>query len=239
MAENVTKNTDTVYQRIYEFFRYVTEEKKMMRKGDFYTRSGLCDGYFRVGNAKGKVDVSVRTIQGIMNLFPNANLEYFIFGKGEMFVREADKEREKQIVVVSDNPKVGMPYFDVDFRGGFDVIENCQHITPSSYISIAGYNKEGNIWCNISGDSMYPVIKSGDKICIREVRDIESISYGDIYAIVTEEMRTVKYVTRSDKEGYIRLVPENRDPKFGDYQDIPMSSITKMFKVLGSVRVFF
>ena len=68
--------------------------------------------------------------------------------------------------------------------------------------------------------------------------DITSIIYGEIYAIVTEEMRTVKYVTRSELKDHIRLVPENKSARYGDYQDIPLSNIRKMFRVVGSVHLF-
>ena len=87
---------------------------------------------------------------------------------------------------------------------------------------------------------MSPRINSGDKICIREIR-IDDIIYGEIYALVIGEsydMRTVKWITRSPEAGMIRLVPENKDPRYGDYQDIRIADIRKVFKVLGAVRSF-
>lgn len=44
-------------------------------------------------------------------------------------------------------------------------------------------------------------------------------------------MRTVKWVVRSNDENKIRLVPENKDSKYGDFQDIWKSDIIKVFKV--------
>ena len=134
----------------------------------------------------------------------------------------------------------GTPYFDVDFLGGFDEMVNDQTIMPSYYIDIQPYNRNGNVWCNITGDSMSPRINSGDKICIREI-NIEDIIYGEIYALVigqTEIMRTVKWVIRSPENGKIRLVPENKDPRYGDYQDIDKFDVRKVFKVIGSIRTF-
>ena len=131
-------------------------------------------------------------------------------------------------------------YFDVDFLGGFDEMVNDQTIMPSYYIDIQPYNRNGNVWFNITGDSMSPRINSGDKICIREI-NIEDIIYGEIYALVigqTEIMRTVKWVIRSPENGKIRLVPENKDPRYGDYQDIDKIDVRKVFKVIGSIRTF-
>lgn len=145
------------------------------------------------------------------------------------FIEEnEDREREN-----------GMPYFDVDFLGGFDEMYNDQPAVPAYYIDIQPYNKNGNVWCNITGDSMSPRINSGDKICIQQVNSINDIIYGEIYAIVTYgNMRTVKWVVRSPEKGMIRLVPENKDQRFGDYQDLKIEDICKIFKVVGSIRTF-
>lgn len=36
----------------------------------------------------------------------------------------------------------------------------------------------------------------------------------------------------------IRLIPDNRDLQYGDYQDIPKAKIKTIFKVLCSLRAF-
>ena len=141
-------------------------------------------------------------------------------------------------VIIEDEPINGVPYFDVDFLGGFNEMVNDQTRVPAYFINFQPYNKKGNMWCDIVGDSMSPRINSGDKICIRKV-EVEDIIFGEIYAIVTKSnMRTVKWVTRSPENGMIRLVPENKDPRYGDYQDIAKSDILFIYKVIGAIRSF-
>ena len=196
----------------------------MMKVEEFYKRTGITNGYFRAANKKQRdegihKDVNVGTLQKVLKVFTNANLEYFIYGKGSFFLEDGQTYQEKRVVVVSDNPsKGGRPYYNVDFPGGFEEVFNDHNITPTSYINIPEYNRDNYVWVNLTGHSMHPVIQSGDKICICEIKDITSIIYGEIYAIVTEEMRTVKYVTRSELKDHIRLVPENKSARYGDYQ---------------------
>lgn len=94
------------------------------------------------------------------------------------------------------------------------------------------------MWCDIVGDSISPRINSGDKICIRKI-EAEDMIFSEIYAIVTKsDMRTVKWVTRSPEIGILRLVPENKDSRYGDYQDIAKSDILYIYKVIGAIRSF-
>nr|DAN48117.1 MAG TPA: hypothetical protein [Caudoviricetes sp.] len=130
----------------------------------------------------------------------------------------------------------GKPYYNVDFLGGFDIILNDQTINPEYLIDFKKY-ADADCWCNISGHSMEPLISNGDIIAIKQINDWrEFLLYGEAYGIVTNDMRTVKIVTKSDKgDDYIRLIPVN---KSGEYQpqDLPKKLITHVFRVLGCMK---
>lgn len=86
---------------------------------------------------------------------------------------------------------------------------------------------------------MSPRINSGDKICLKKLDSIDEIIFGEIYAIITKnDLRTIKWIVRSPDEKKIRLVPENKDPRYGDFQDIRKNEIIHVFKVVGSIRAF-
>ena len=128
-----------------------------------------------------------------------------------------------------------VPYYDVDFVGGFELVCNSQTATPTYFVDFQQYN-EGDCWCNVTGHSMEPKIGHGDKMCLREVkRWKEFLPFGEVYAIVTEEFRTVKIITKSDKPDHFKLVPFNPDPEFAP-QDIPISMIQRVFRVLGCCK---
>lgn len=129
----------------------------------------------------------------------------------------------------------GVPYYNVDFIGGFDLILNDQTINPEYYIDFKQYNS-ADCWCNVTGHSMEPEINQGDIIALKELHDWRTyIPAGEIYGLVTTEHRTIKKVCPSPKEGYLRLIPTNKSPEYVP-QDIPISIIIKVYKVLGCMK---
>ena len=144
--------------------------------------------------------------------------------------------------IVNNEPSVnkefnGSPYYNVDFIGGFDIVMNDQTINPDYYINYPPYNKEGVVWCNLTGRSMEPEISNGDIIALKPMTTpIQYLPTGEIYAIITEEYRTVKRIKMSDRDGFVRLIPSNKE--FQE-QEIPISMITRVYAVLGSIRKFF
>ena len=134
------------------------------------------------------------------------------------------------------NPSKGIPYYDVDFCGGFDLVLNDQTYIPAGYINLPQYGKADS-WANITGHSMEPLISNGDIIALRKIEDWQTyLLYGEIYRIMTDEWRTVKRVRKSDNPEYIRLEPVNKEY---DEQEIPKSIIKGVWQVLGSVKKFF
>lgn len=222
---------ETPRDRLIELRNWLIQNDPKCRKNEtrILRMMGLGNGYFSTTERQENKRLHSNTYKKIKKAWPEVNIEWLRTGEGEMF---------NETIVVEEQPQNGVPYFDEDFLGGFTNMEGGQAIIPAYYIDFQPYNKQGNMWCNIVGDSMAPRINSGDKICIRRI-SIEDIIYGEIYAIDTySDMRTVKWVTRSPEAGMIRLVPENKDPRFGDYQDINIADIRNIFKVLGSIRTF-
>lgn len=131
----------------------------------------------------------------------------------------------------------GRPYYNVDFLGGFDIVLNDQTVLPEYNIDFKPYNKDGVMWCNITGHSMEPLVSSGDVIAIKEMKDWRDfILYGEVYGIVTEDMRTVKVVTKSEQgQDFMRLVPINKSEEYQP-QDIPVKLVTHVFKVVGCMK---
>lgn len=132
---------------------------------------------------------------------------------------------------------IGSPYYNVDFIGGFDLILNDQTINPDFYINYPPYNKEGVVWVNLTGCSMEPELRPGDIVALKPVNTpIQYLPTNEIYAIVTDDYRTVKRIELSEREGFVRLRPSN--PEYKE-QEIPIEMISKVYAVLGSIRKFF
>ena len=191
----------------------------------------------RIGASKGvlsralqnKTDIQAKWLERIVENFPRFNLHWLITGEGEML--RADPSAVKSYSNVG-----GVPYFAVDFLAGFDLVMNDQTAKPDGYISFPNI-RGAQAWVDISGKSMSPLIDPGDVIALKKVEDWPvNILYGEVYALVTEQYRTVKRIRKSDRQGWIRLVPENPDY---DAQDIPAASVIAVFQVLGCAKKIF
>lgn len=157
---------------------------------------------------------------------------WLLTGEGEMLKNSGQSSGD---IPTINYERKGVPYYDVDFIGGFDLVLNDQTVNPEYYVNFKQYNN-ADYWVNVSGHSMEPEVAHGDMIAIKELNNWPiHILYGEMYAIVTTENRTVKYVRKSTKgEDWLRLVPVNVSEY--DDQDIPKSVIMKVFKVLGCTK---
>lgn len=161
-------------------------------------------------------------------------MENFINGKTSDDDINAVENYGKEI----NNIGEGSPYYDVDFMGGFDLMVNNQTTIPDGYVSLPAFNKQGVMWVNVTGHSMEPAINHGDIIAIKELQDWQTyLPKGEIYGIVTKnDLRTVKIVRKGSDEQHIRLVPVNISEY--DEEEIPLSSIMKVFVVLANIKRF-
>lgn len=129
----------------------------------------------------------------------------------------------------------GVPYYNVDFIGGFDLVDNSQSATPEYLIDYAPYNK-ATCWCNITGHSMEPEISHGDMLALKKVEDASFLPFGEVYAIVTtNDMRTVKRIGPASTPDAYALIPSNKSPEYG-VQELPKAMIRTVFQVLGCMK---
>lgn len=180
---------------------------------------------------KGDSVWSVADIHKICDTF-HVRKGWIVDGEGQKF--RLPEVMLETIPARSDVLHIGVPYYNVDFAMGFDMMVNDQTYKPEYLIDFSPYNK-CDCWCNASGDSMHPTISNGDKIALKEVRDPKScLINGDIYAIVTtNDLRTIKRI--KDNGDTITLIPDNKD--YGE-QTISKELILRVFKVMGCVKMF-
>ena len=182
----------------------------------------------------GRKTIGKKQATKLENLF-GLSASWLLTGEGEMLTA-SNEENEPQ-------PKIsytkGQPYYDVDFMAGFDVMVNDQTTLPKYNIDFAPYNHDGVLWCNVTGNSMQPLISSGDIIAIKRMLEWKDfILYGEVYGVVTNDLRTIKIVTKSSKgDEYVRLVPANPSSEYQP-QDLPVKLITQMYKIVGCMHRF-
>ena len=168
----------------------------------------------------------------------NANPEWLESGKGEMF--NANPALSSAFRMRSDNsmPLQSIPLYSIEGTAGLvPLFEQREEHVPINYIHIPNMPKcDGAIY--VAGDSMYPLLKSGDIVLYKQLHDLNDIFWGNMYLLSIdidgEEYVTIKYIQRSDREGYIRLVSENQ---YHGEKDIEISRVRAIALVKASIRM--
>lgn len=181
----------------------------------------------------GKSDIGKKATQKILNKYQDINPIWLVSGVGEMlkgrvqtFDLNSDAERMKRRV----------PVYDLTATAGFLSIYQDSASAITDYITIPKLPPvDGAIYAR--GDSMAPLIESGDIIIFKKV-DVcpDNILWGHIYiisySIDGDDYTVLKYIRQSPRSGYIRL--ESFNSRF-DPQEIPASSITALAIVKASI----
>ena len=185
----------------------------------------------------GKTRLSTRN-KNILVQELNVNPEWLESGKGEMFNADPALSASFGRGAEMSMPLQSVPLYSIEATAGLvPLFEQQSSHTPMNYIHIPNLPKcDGAIY--VAGDSMYPLLKSGDIVLYKQLHDLNDIFWGDMYLLSIdidgEEYVTVKYVQRSEKSGCIRLVSQN--PHHAD-KDIEVSRVRALALVKASIRM--
>lgn len=207
-----------------------------MRK--FEEKCGLGRG--NISNMKSDGSIGSDKLAKIIDTYPKVAIEWLLIGQGEMLKamreervveptpihhpRSIEKKEDMQVVNLYDfEASAGL-------RSLFD--NSRQNIIDT--IKIPNLPKcDGAI--HIVGDSMYPLLKSGDIILYKQMPlDINYLFYGEMYLlsydIEGDDYIVVKYIRKSKKgEPYITLGSENPEhaPREIDFRRVSALALVK------------
>ena len=142
----------------------------------------------------------------------NVNPDWLDSGEGE---NVQCRTRSDAYMHRTDNtlPLQSVPLYSIEGTAGLvPLFADHAQTRPVNFIHIPNLPKcDGAIY--IVGDSMYPLLKSGDIVLYKQLKDIGDIFWGDMYLLSIdidgEEYITVKYIQKSEREGYVKLVSQN------------------------------
>ncbi|MBS7253519.1 helix-turn-helix transcriptional regulator [Flavobacterium branchiicola] len=178
----------------------------------------------------------------ILHHYPDLNSEWLLTGNGTMI-----KEENTSLVIMNNDRKTvdslqasqEIPLYDLEAVAGLrELFSSGEPQRILDTIKIPNLPKcDGAI--SVTGDSMYPLLKSGDIILYKET-EFENIFFGEMYLLSVklndwEEYITVKYVQKSEQgQDYVKLVSQNshHQPK-----DIHISKISALALIKASIRI--
>jgi len=149
------------------------------------------------------------------------NAAWLLTGEGEMI-----KQSTKEVVEIVEN---GTPVYNIDATCGDlsrPIVFTEEHII--GHVNLQNVSPTAAI-IRANGDSMEPHIKDGDWIAVREVFNLKEIYYGQVYLVITDEYRMLKYLRKDkDEQHYVILRSENE--KYDDIR-LAKTSIRNLFIV--------
>jgi phage repressor protein C with HTH and peptisase S24 domain len=185
----------------------------------------------------GKARLSTRN-RNILIQELNVNPDWLETGNGAIFNADPSFAASFCNAKEFSMPLQSVPLYSIEATAGLvPLFEQRESCNPINYIHIPNLPKcDGAIY--VVGDSMYPLLKSGDIVLYKQLHDLNDIFWGDMYLLSIdmegEEYITVKYIQRSDREGYVRLVSQNQH--HAD-KEIALSRIRAIALIKASIRM--
>lgn len=165
----------------------------------------------------------------IVNL--GVSKEWLVTGMGEPFPKGTHtlEVTEGNLITPTFTTRVvGAPVYDIDVTAGS--MELSRMFTKEriiGHLDMPGINAEYPV-VRVTGDSMYPRISNGAYVSIRQVSIDSPIFWGQIYVVVLDDYRMVKYVRRHANPDLVTLHSDN--PQYDD-MEIPRHLIRGLFMV--------
>jgi len=213
-----------IIDRLFEYIDY-----QSIKIYPFEQRIGVSNGYLSKQRAR-KADIGESILCRILENCPDLNVDWLLTGLGNM-LRDQDVQLAKPDIQ-------HIPIYDIDATGLVQLFENDFNRKVIDVIETTMLPKcDGGI--RITGDSMYPLIKSGDIVFYKQINDItNNIVWGDMYLIAFDiegdEHITVRWIHKSDLSEHIKLVSHNEN-----YYpvDIHISRVRALAFVKASLRL--
>ena len=237
--------------KVVSAFPEINKDWLLTGNGEMLIEEDEEEPYLRA--ERNKYNLSLQRIQELTNLpmktlkaydngskeMPDDILEAFdnLFQRIENEYNEREEENTTIPVLITDDmvSNVKVPFYEVDFAGGFTSPEMFSEVKPSFVISSPSFSG-ADFACVLTGNSMSRRIKNGSVIGLKKIHEWwEYFPTNEIYAIITKNgLRTVKIVKRSSESGYIDLIP---DP-LPEYNNPPYETETiRMEYVIGFYQV--
>lgn len=224
------------------------------RVGQYIEKKGISYYAFEnsLGASRGSISKAVKegksigsnVLETIMSIYTDINPNWLLTGQGKMFLENDNFLENRQLATFQlktdyslENQQI--PLYDIEAVAGLVPLFNDANVKqPIDYISIPRLPKcDGAVY--ITGDSMYPLLKSGDIVLYKEVQDKKNeIFWGEMYLLSIdmsgEEYITVKYIQKSELNGFVKLVSQN---KHHQDKDVEFEKIKALALIKACIRV--
>ena len=210
-------------------------------------------------------DIQSKWVQKIVENYPQYSTDWLLTGNDQMLKQNAqklltpssgassentdshDKYNENLQITKIHKPTKYMekilesqeiPLYDIRAAANLKTLFTEKNQNILGNIKVPNISKcDGAMY--VTGDSMDPIIKSGDIICYKEIYDFSNIIYGQMYLVAMdmegEEFLTIKYITRSEN-GKEWVCLQSHNPLHSP-QDFELKCVNALALIKVSIRM--
>lgn len=229
-----------VLERIKEYIDY-----KGITVAAFEKSIGMSNASFGKSLKSGK-GIGSDKLEKILKVYTDISSCWLLTGEGTMLKTDTAIPSETTVQPIyqprSPEKKVDnqiINLYDFEATAGLRELLDNRHANIIDTIKIPNMPKcDGAI--HIVGDSMYPLLKSGDIVFYKEVPvDVQHVFYGEMYLlsynIDGDDYVVVKYIKKSTKgEPFVTLASQN--PNHSD-KDIDFRHVNAIALIKASIRI--
>jgi len=222
--------------RLLDVFERLRYEKAISTKKEFAERIGFDKTNLSSAFGGSEKYLTDNLFNKIADAFPQFDRVWLLTGEGEMLKTHRNGVIEIMPEAIHEGDYSGTLVYDIDVVCGTDTrnIEFTEDRIIGS-VKLPEIRHSSHI-ITATGDSMEPVIRNGDRIAIREIGSWEMIVYGQIYMVLTDEYRLLKYLRRHKADPENMIILRSANPDYDDI-DLKRSKIRKLFVVENVIAV--
>ncbi len=209
----------SVKERIKEFAKFKSISIRSLER-----QCSLSYGYV---NAI-RVSIQPDKIKSIASQFPELNTGWLLTGEGQMLL----PEKEGNILLSNDLSEKRIKYFpEIDASATPTEMFDPGNRNIQRDIIVPGFD-DCEYALNVWGDSMFPILNSGEIILTKEWKE-SFVEFGLIYLIVTKlNHRMIKYLQPGSSDETLSCVSAN---EFYKPIEVKKADIIKLYLVKGHI----
>ena len=169
----------------------------------------------------------------IVNL--NVSKRWLRSGEGLPFEKDSVQNPTHGVAHQPDSAtERAIPIYDIDVAAGItEMSRDCTRELVKGHLMLPDFNPR---WVAVraQGDSMAPLIDDGAYVVFLPENDLEQIVWGQIYIVIMDNRRVVKFVRRHSDPEYVILKSKNEDY---DSMDVRLADIRALYPVKAIVNV--
>jgi phage repressor protein C with HTH and peptisase S24 domain len=208
-------------ERLIEFLAYLG-----IGQTKFEEKVGLSRGL--INNIKG--EISLKTLRKITQSYPELSEDWLKTGEGKML-----KSTKKTGFSIINSEAEIVPLLPIAAQGG-SLNDFIVSVKESDCEQVVSPIKGADFAITVSGDSMAPEYPNGSQILIKKINERAFIDWGKAYVLDTCNGTVVKLLVPSDKEGYIKCLSINPDPKYAPFE-VAFENIFGVYRVMMCMSV--